>query len=204
MHPRFKRLLSACVLLSLPFLAVNGLTVLGNGPWSTTGLDLLLLPVLAALVALPVALLVSGVRRHRAAALDVAATSVGLIVGGMGGAMAGQALRMHAFELAAQRAAPLVAAVKAYERDHAEPPRALDALVPAHLPGLPDKLPPMKIVTDAAVMARLGNNRWALVSRVSSGFVNWDLFLYLPSQDYPEAGYGGRLQRVGDWAYVHE
>ncbi len=30
--------------------------------------------------------------------------------------------------------------------------------------------------------------------------VNWDMLLYLPSQRYPQDGYGGRLERVGDWA----
>jgi len=30
------------------------------------------------------------------------------------------------------------------------------------------------------------------------------MMLYFPKKDYPEKGYGGSLERVGDWAYVHE
>ena len=41
----------------------------------------------------------------------------------------------------------------------------------------------------------------ALVSR---GPFNWDLFLYFPNRRYPKSAYGGVLQRIGDWAYVHE
>jgi hypothetical protein len=28
--------------------------------------------------------------------------------------------------------------------------------------------------------------------------------LYLPSGQYPEQGWGGTLERIDDWAYVHE
>jgi hypothetical protein len=34
--------------------------------------------------------------------------------------------------------------------------------------------------------------------------MNWDMFLYFPKQNYPKAGYGGWLERIEDWAYVHE
>ncbi len=30
------------------------------------------------------------------------------------------------------------------------------------------------------------------------------LVLYFPNRNYPQHGYGGWLEPVGDWAYVHE
>jgi hypothetical protein len=47
-------------------------------------------------------------------------------------------------------------------------------------------------------------NPWVLVAPVSSGIINWDLFMYFPLQNYPDHGYGGSVQRIADWAYVHE
>jgi hypothetical protein len=34
--------------------------------------------------------------------------------------------------------------------------------------------------------------------------MNWDLFYYVPGLVYPERGHGGHIERIGDWAYVHE
>jgi hypothetical protein len=41
-----------------------------------------------------------------------------------------------------------------------------------------------------------------LVSTLKGG--SFDRFLYFPLQNYPEDGYGGSLERIGDWAYLHE
>jgi len=51
---------------------------------------------------------------------------------------------------------------------------------------------------------RFDGNPWVLLVRTPSGPINWDMFMYFPLQNYPEAGYGGRIEDVGDWAYVHE
>jgi len=42
------------------------------------------------------------------------------------------------------------------------------------------------------------------VIETPSGGFNWDIFIYFPSQNYPEYKYGGFLEKVEDWAYVHE
>jgi hypothetical protein len=47
-------------------------------------------------------------------------------------------------------------------------------------------------------------DRWALVVFTPSGGINFDRFYYIPSRQYPEQGLGGVIERVGDWAYVHE
>jgi hypothetical protein len=47
-------------------------------------------------------------------------------------------------------------------------------------------------------------NEWILEVRASNGVMNWDSFLYFPNQNYPSAGYGGVVERMGEWAYIHE
>lgn len=109
-------------------------------------------------------------------------------------------LRHMAFERAAVRAEPLVAAIERYVREHGAPPPSIVQLVPAFLPRLPAGLPPLELVT----AGELCGNPWALVAETPIGLLNWDVFLYLPRQNYPTHGWGGWLERIGRWAYVHE
>ena len=51
---------------------------------------------------------------------------------------------------------------------------------------------------------RYDGNRWVLIVKPPFRGIGWDLFLYFPDQNYPRQGYGGSLERIGDWAYVHE
>lgn len=39
---------------------------------------------------------------------------------------------------------------------------------------------------------------------MSSGILNWDVFIYWPSKNYPSEMRGGQAQRIGDWVYVHD
>jgi hypothetical protein len=48
------------------------------------------------------------------------------------------------------------------------------------------------------------NNDLILMVEVPSGGINFDKFFYIPNQNYPEYGYGGWLEKIKDWAYVHE
>jgi hypothetical protein len=47
-------------------------------------------------------------------------------------------------------------------------------------------------------------SRWELRVHCSIGFLNWDMFIYWPTEDYPDGIYGGAIERIADWAYVHE
>lgn len=111
---------------------------------------------------------------------------------------------MYEFELAAERAKPLVAAVEKYVEVNGQPPQELTELVPDYLSHMPQKLPPLEIVADEAALAEYGDNSWALNALVSRAMMNWDRFIYVPDGKYPASGFGGTLERVGDWAYVHE
>ena len=48
------------------------------------------------------------------------------------------------------------------------------------------------------------DNSWVLYIDTPSGGINFDMFMYFPNQNSPKTGYGGVLERIGDWAYVHE
>jgi hypothetical protein len=41
-------------------------------------------------------------------------------------------------------------------------------------------------------------------ANVSTAVLNWDTFIYFPNQRYPDVGYGGWIERIDRWAYVHE
>ena len=47
-------------------------------------------------------------------------------------------------------------------------------------------------------------NPWVLYIFTPAGGINFDSFMYFPRQNYPDHGYGGSLERVADWVYVHE
>jgi hypothetical protein len=51
--------------------------------------------------------------------------------------------------------------------------------------------------------ARYEGNSWVLIVQTGVGW-NFDRLMYFPNQRYPEQGYGGRLERLNAWAYVHE
>lgn len=50
----------------------------------------------------------------------------------------------------------------------------------------------------------LGDAPWELRIPCSAGFLNWDVLIYWPTERYPDAAYGGWIEPVGRWAYVHE
>jgi hypothetical protein len=45
---------------------------------------------------------------------------------------------------------------------------------------------------------------WEVRINCSRGMMNWDVFFYWPTTNYPKHIYGGEAERIGDWAYVHE
>lgn len=114
---------------------------------------------------------------------------------------------LKAFHGLAERSTPLVQAIKSYEVRYGSPPPDLSALVPEFLPSVPGTgmaiYPQYKYYT-AEKAAEFEGNPWVLVVSTSTGVLNWDQFMYFPLQNYPDTGYGGQIERIADWAYVHE
>lgn len=116
-------------------------------------------------------------------------------------------VRMFAFSRMADRTEPLIRAIRAYENTHRVPPTTLDALVPNYIAVIPNtglRAYPRYNYVSGEQAKDYDGNPWALYVDTSSGLGNWDIFLYLPRENYPRYGYGGGLERVGNWAYVHE
>jgi hypothetical protein len=117
----------------------------------------------------------------------------------------GGSIRMSAFHRLAERSKPLISAVRSFEQKHGRPPESLGALVPEFIPSVPSTgmgaYPKYEYVTPAT---NHHGNPWMITVFTPSGGINFDQFIYLPLTNYPQQGYGGTLERVGDWAYVHE
>lgn len=120
----------------------------------------------------------------------------------------GRWLRMRSFERLAVRSVSLVAAIRLYEKHHGHPPARLENLVPDLLPRVPST--GMRVYSSYAYLVGgeaallYDGNPWLLLVRCGGPGINFDQFMYFPRQNYPAVGYGGRIERVHDWAYVHE
>jgi hypothetical protein len=127
------------------------------------------------------------------------------VVVGVGALRVGGPIRMAGFDRLAERSKPLVAAITDFTREQGRPPIDLHELVPTYLPEVPGTgMPAYPDFDYATDPQRWDANPWTLWVRTPAGGINFDMFMYLPRQNYPEQGYGGVLVRVGDWAYVYE
>jgi hypothetical protein len=149
--------------------------------------------------------LVSGNTRRQSAFLAV--VGVLLLGSSWGGAALGQRLRAKAFRQLAERAEPLITAIKAHELQMGYPPAVLQDLVPAFLASVPvtgmGTYPDYEYFSGTEAQ-RYERNPWVLVVPCGGPGLNFDQFLHFPLQNYPQRGYGGALERMADWAYVHE
>ncbi len=190
--------LGGFLLWAVPVLAWRALLLAGIGSWTTHGLGAFI-----ALLALVIALFASAFRalpKARAAASTTSAAALGLFTGICFAGVLSATWRMTAFEWSTHRARPLVEAIERYELDNGKPPTKLDALVPLYLDQIPGRLPPLEI----AVTLDYPPNKWLLRADAGSGFLNWDQLLYLPQENYDDFTWGGSIERLGAWGYLHE
>jgi hypothetical protein len=120
----------------------------------------------------------------------------------------GDRVRIQGMAAFADRSRPLVDAIRQFERERGAPPNDLQQLVPGFLPEVPSTgmtaYPDYEYHVGPIAAQDYHGNPWALSVFTPSGMINFDQMLYFPKQNYPDTGYGGWLERVGDWAYVHE
>ena len=188
-----------------PMVLLHATTLAGLGPWSVQGVELFVLLVpLAGLGLFVAGFAVMLSSRWRDVALQVLVTCCVVLLTFVPAVWLSGWLRMRGFAWAGERAMPVVAAMERCFAATGAVPDTVEALVPQWLDRMPSRIPPLRVVTQDAADGYLGNNRWALMADVPSGVINWDMFLYLSDRQYPARGWGGRLQRLGNWAYVHE
>ena len=114
-------------------------------------------------------------------------------------------VRMNGFQRLAIQSRPLIKAIEQFVADEGHPPSTLQDLVPKYLSKIPKTgMPAYPKYNYSTEASRWGGNPWVLYINCTSGGVNFDMFIYFPKQNYPDKGYGGSLERVGKWAYVHE
>lgn len=116
-------------------------------------------------------------------------------------------IRRFALEQVMARAEPLIAAIQMYEAAQGRPPAELVALVPEYLPNIPTPgigTSPEFYYRRPAPEDDLEGNAWMLDVMPPVIGIGFDRFIYLPKQNYPHRGWGGVLERMGTWAYVHE
>lgn len=115
-------------------------------------------------------------------------------------------IRCEAFAALAERSAPLVTAIKTFESAKGRPPTSLDELVPAFLPHVPTTglgaYPEYQYIVGEA--ERYDGNPWVLTVSTPSAVLDFDEYFYYPLQNYPARHPAGALERIGDWAYLHE
>ncbi len=161
----------------------------------------LLVPFLAAPVG-AVLLLFPGKRRTGGSLL---VCSIVFVITAISVARLSKPIHHRAFQALAVRSEPLVGAIHQYAKAKGHPPAALSDLVPEYLPAVPGTgLPAYPNYEYSTASEEWQGNPWALYINTPSGVPNWDMFIYFPWQNYPERGYAGRLEKIRDWAYVHE
>jgi hypothetical protein len=127
----------------------------------------------------------------------------------------GLEIRHSAFVDLARRSQPLVQAIIDYETDHGSPPAQLADLIPqylSHIPAIGIGAYPEYIyeVSTPSVTqwTFFPNEPWALWVSTPTEILDFDMFIYLPSQNYHAWGQwfgsGNTIEKIGDWAYVHE
>lgn len=166
---------------------------------------LLMFPFLLCLAGFFMALVGLAFRRTRRIAALTALCAVAFCTSVVVSLRIGDTIRRSAFVQLAERSRPLVAAIRAYEQKHGRPPESLLQLVPSFLSAVPSTgmgaYPEYRYSTESNLFA---GNPWVLTVFTPSGGINFDQFMYFPLTNYPQKGFGGALERIGDWAYVHE
>lgn len=160
------------------------------------------LPLLLAGLALPVfgiAALLSARPRWALPGL-VLCVALGLSVGA--GILGGAAVRRVRFSEAAERARPLIGALETF-RARGGYPEALEDVTR----GTMERPPYTGLLAYPEFEYRRSGPDFDVPGyelRVSCpmGPMSFDVFVYRPGRSYPERLYGGRVERIGDWAYV--
>lgn len=117
----------------------------------------------------------------------------------------GITLRREALVAFAARSHSVTDAIERFSAAEGRPPRSLEELVPQSFAEHPrtglDAYPSFQYRLKGE--AGLIESPWELSVETHWG-LSFARMFYWPSHAYPEQTYGGRVERIGKWAYVHE
>lgn len=165
----------------------------------------LMLPLLLALPAIPVAVLLTPFRKTRRIGITILIFGIVFCIVCFTVIRIGRPIRMSAFDSLAVRSQSIVKAISRFNDAKGHPPTTLQELVPEYLSAIPSTgIPSYPNYEYSTESNKWDGNPWVLYVNTPFGMINWDMFVYFPLQNYPREGYGGSLERIRDWAYVHE
>jgi hypothetical protein len=117
-------------------------------------------------------------------------------------------IQRASMESIVERAEPLIEAIELYTLDNSKPPPSLESLVPKYLHSVPKSglrdLHDFEYHVGPNTKKLYCGNPWVLTVFTPRGGLNFDMLIFFPDQNYPNEGYGGVLERIANWAYVHE
>jgi hypothetical protein len=205
---QLKRTLVAAIVVQSPLLIFQWYVVSSVG-YGGQGLHMLVpflaLPLPFIVLSWPILLILLLFRRPRRVAVTLLLCGGLYFLVGFSLILIGPAIRTQAFEGLASRSTPLVTAITKFTEINQHPPNSLQELIPDYLKEIPGTGMPAYPTYEYSIdSSNWHGNPWALYVHTPSGLINWDMFIYLPLQNYPERGFGGGLERISTWAYVHE
>lgn len=109
-------------------------------------------------------------------------------------------IRRFALAEVAEKSETLISAIKSYKKEVGKAPSSLDELIPTYIA----KIPLTGMMRYPEYQYSVSDDKWSLVIDTSLGVLNWDLFVYFSDQDCIEWMAGGSVERIKNWAYVHE
>ena len=148
-------------------------------------------------------------RDRRAAVSDFLCAVVCLIfaVGYIAISIWGSTRRTAAFAQASTNGAPIIAALEQYHADHGNYPNSLQGLIPQYATSIPRTglmgYPEFTYLNGYNDIVTLPDS-YELRINCSSGGINFDRFVYWPSETYPPTIQGNGTELIGKWVYVHE
>jgi hypothetical protein len=82
------------------------------------------------------------------------------------------------------------------------PPASIGDLIPGFLDRIPDRLPPLRLVTGKEAFDSFGGNAWVLQAKLSDCPADFESFEYRPNGLYPQFDSIGQVERFGAWALI--
>ena len=113
--------------------------------------------------------------------------------------------RYKAFDNLGRRSENLVLAIERYHDDFGAYPHGLKELVPFYIPRIPYTGIPLYPAYEYEPAKKYGRFKYYELRVKSPGnHSKYDMFFYWPEGRYQKYTYGGIVERIGDWAYLHE
>ncbi|MGD8567308.1 MAG: hypothetical protein PVJ39_04435 [Gammaproteobacteria bacterium] len=174
--------------------------------------SILIVPVMLALLAIPLLLLLLLVRHLRARALILIAACAIYGVVGWSLFQVSSMYRISRFETVSDQAGDLVNAIRQYQKDNGHPPSRLGDLVPAYIARVPDTglgaYPHYQYkLTNKGKTSKSRqwlHRPWVLYIDIPLNDEHSEKFIYLPVADTPQQDGQNIVKRLGDWVYVHD